>query len=1079
MRTRLTTRGVLACYAAWMALLVTLHYALLGLRTEAAPLIDLTGAAAIVIGVSLNRPAKRAPWFMIAAANLTGGLGLLAAHIQRTVTGAPLPFPSIADVVYLLEYPLFVAGLVLFIRARSAERDMRSLLDAFTLTVGLGLLAWLFLLVPDATNPMLSWPQRFVSVAYPVGDLIILMMLARLLAPGTESGVAATLITLGTIAGIGSDVAYDLVKNSGNQHGATLLSVGWLICYIAWGAAALHPSMTGLTRPAGRRLSDGSTGSVALLVVASLIPPIFLFAHAWHARDGVEGVVAIACAVFYLLMLTRLWEVASSHRRSLFRERTLRVASAALAGAGSAEEVARAVRDAAVTLVPGTPADRAGILAVRDGDRLRRVRLGESGGPPGDGDPVEFWRRLSDGPVPRFVSLEEIQAVRRDAGVSVPRYPKDASYDGALLCPLTLKDRPAGDPFLGVLIFYGDRRVLADRSPALEIVADQASLAIERVLLNQQVVRQRGEALFRTLVQDASDVILILGDDRRIRYATPSAADIFGDVVVENSLLVNLVAPGTREDVDRVLDLMFTLSAGGLSPGYLLQIQRLDGRAAVIEVRGSDLRNDENVDGLVLTLRDVTEQHQLAEELTYRAFHDALTGLPNRTLFAREAASALGSARSSGRVAGVLFVDLDDFKIVNDTMGHGVGDELLAAVAVRLEATIRATDTAARLGGDEFALLIDDATDAEAVDTFAERIIAAFTEPFTLSESKVITSATVGVATSEDSDDVDELLRHADLALYAAKVAGKRRWRHYHDSLTSGMMQRREVQAALEDAVKNDGFALVYQPIVALGSGEIVGFEALLRWPRPGHRTVMPGEFIPIAEETGLIVPIGDWVLKQALSDMARWRRGLPPAAPAAPDEAGEWGDGPHISVNVSARQFFDPGFVAGVRRTLRRSGLPPSALLLEITESLLLGENERIRTDLAELKDIGVRLAIDDFGTGYSSLAYLLDLPIDVLKIDKTFVTGIGSQWRRHALVEGIIRLSQPLQVDIIAEGIETETERELLAAMGCQFGQGYLLSVPVDAAAAEAMLVRGRLVRELPRQRRRLPDGRYLRDL
>ncbi len=408
MRTRLTTRVVLGCYAAWMALLVTLHYALPGLRTEAAPLIDLTGAAAIFIGVFRNGPARRAPWFMIAAANLTGALGLLVARIQRTVTGVPLPFPSFADVVYLLAYPLFVTGLVLFIRARSAERDMRSVLDAFTLTVGLALLAWLFLLVPDATNPSLSWPQRFVSVAYPIGDLIILMTLARMLAPGAEPGASAVLITVGTIAGVGSDVAYDLVQNSGNRHGGTLLTLGWLVCYIAWGAAALHPSMTWLTQLTGRRLSDGATSSVTLLVVASLIPPVFLFMHAWKGRNGVEGVVAIACGVLYLLMLTRLWEVASSHRRSLLRERTLRVASAALAAAGSAEQVARAVRDAAATLVPGTPVDRAAILAVRDGDWLRRVRVGASGRPQGDGDPVEFWLRLSDGPVPRFVSLEEI-----------------------------------------------------------------------------------------------------------------------------------------------------------------------------------------------------------------------------------------------------------------------------------------------------------------------------------------------------------------------------------------------------------------------------------------------------------------------------------------------------------------------------------------------------------------------------------------------------------------------------------------------------------------------------------------------
>jgi EAL domain-containing protein (putative c-di-GMP-specific phosphodiesterase class I) len=248
---------------------------------------------------------------------------------------------------------------------------------------------------------------------------------------------------------------------------------------------------------------------------------------------------------------------------------------------------------------------------------------------------------------------------------------------------------------------------------------------------------------------------------------------------------------------------------------------------------------------------------------------------------------------------------------------------------------------------------------------------------------------------------------------------------------------------------------------------------------------MLPGQFISLAEETGLIVPLGAWVLRQALSDMVRWRRDLPPQAAGGPDASEPYAGapesaGPHVSVNVSARQFRDPGFVGSVRQALRESGLPPSALLLELTESLVLGGNEQIRADLNELREIGVRLAIDDFGTGYSSLSYLIDLPIDVLKIDKMFVTGIASSWRRHALVEGIVRLARTLEVEVIAEGIETETERELLAGMGCQFGQGYLLSVPVDAHAASAMLVRGRgLVTELPRQPRRSPDGRYLTDL
>jgi diguanylate cyclase (GGDEF)-like protein/PAS domain S-box-containing protein len=933
---------------------------------------------------------------------------------------------------------------------------------------------------------LLTAVQRFSSVAYPVGSLLILLTLSRLFAPGPPRGTSTALLTLGTVALLASDVAYDVIEYTGNYRYGALLDLGWLACFIAWGAAALHPSMAELTRPTRQRPPDPSPATMVALMLASLIPPFFLLARSYIHRDRVEGVIAVASGVLYLLMLSRLWDVAASHRRGLIRERVLRMAGAALASANSVEEIALAVRQAAADLLPGIPAERTAILAVREGDYLRRVPPAGSPPMPRSLEPVDLWLRLAEGSTPKYVSLAEIRNARYGIvpGAGLPDDPVPEGYEGGLLCLLTLKDRPVGDPMIGLLGAFGERRALADLAGTLEILASQAALAVERVALTQEVVRQRGEALFRTLVQDASDVILIVDDDRKVRYATPSAADIFGDVTVEGALLVNLVAPGVRGDVDRVLDLILALSASevsrGVSPGYLLQIERLDGRMVVLEVHWSDLRLDATVGGLVLTLRDVTEQHQLEEELKHQAFHDALTGLPNRSLFAREAAGALDAARAVGRTAGVLFVDLDDFKVVNDTMGHGVGDELLVAVAARLTATVRQSDTAARLGGDEFALLIDDAADPEAVDAFAERIVAAFTEPFTLSEAKVLATATVGVATSGDSDDVDELLRHADLALYAAKAAGKRRWRHYQPVLTSGMLRRREIQAALEDAVKCSGFTLVYQPIVALSSGEIAGFESLVRWPHPRWGMMLPGQFISLAEETGLIVPLGAWVLRQALSDMVRWRRELPPRPAQEPDSSARPPEGPHVSVNVSARQFRDPGFVESVRQALQASGLPPSALLIELTESLLLDGHDQIRADLNELKEIGVRLAIDDFGTGYSSLNYLLELPIDVLKIDKTFVTGIASSWRRHALVEGIVRLARTLEVEVIAEGIETETERELLAGMGCQLGQGYLLSVPVDAAAAAAMLSRSNgLVTELPQQPRTPPDGRYLTDL
>jgi diguanylate cyclase (GGDEF)-like protein/PAS domain S-box-containing protein len=1082
---RLTARRVLAGYALWMALLVAAHYALTGLRAETAGLIGISGVAAMLAGVAVNRPARRAPWLLLAAANLAAALGGLSLHIVSVASHPAVGVPPFANGVYLVSYPLYVAGLALFIRSRAAGRDPRSAADALILIVGLALLSWIFLVAPGSANGSLTWLQRLASVAYLIGGLLILVTLARLLAPELPRGASTALLTLGTVALLASDAAYDLIEYSGKYSYGALLDLGWLACFTAWGAAALHPSMAELTRSAVHRPPETSRATMVMLILTSLVPPILLLAHGYAHRDEVEGLIAVVWGVLYLLMLSRLWDVASSHWRGLIRERTLRVAGVALTSAGTVQEVAAAVQDAATTLVGqperGQEAKARAVLAVRNAaGRLSAVTLVTAATPTGLVDEVEGNRLremteglLADLDRPRFIAAAEFGGLR-PSGIRLP------PGEGALICPLKLKDRPAGDPHIGVLVVYSQQRILADLSGALEILAGQAALAVERVTLTQEVIRQRGEALFRTLIQDTSDVILIVGDDRRVRYATPSAGGIFGDVTVEGALLADLVAPGTRDNVDRALDLMLTVGASGVSPAYLTQIERLDGRVATIEVHWSDLRGDSTVGGLVLTLRDVTGQHELEKELKYQAFHDALTGLPNRVLFVREAAAALEAARAAGRTAGVLFIDLDDFKIVNDTMGHAVGDELLVAVAARLTSSVRPSDTAARLGGDEFAMLIDDAVDPAAVDAFAERIVAAFTEPFTLNEATVLAAATVGVATSEDSDDTGELLRHADLALYAAKAAGKQRWRHYQPVLTSGMLRRREVQLALEDAVQRSAFTLAYQPIVSLASGEIAGFEALVRWPHPRWGMMLPGDFISLAEETGLIVPLGAWVLRQALRDMVRWRQGLPPRAAREPDDSPPEDLGPHVSVNVSARQFHDPGFVDSVRQALRASGLPPSALLLELTESILLGGSARIRAELAELREIGVRLAIDDFGTGYSSLGYLLDLPIDVLKIDKTFVTGIASSWRRHALVEGIIRLARTLELEVIAEGIESETERELLAEMGSQFGQGYLLSVPVDADAAAAMLRLGRgLVTELPQQRRKAPDGRYLTDL
>jgi diguanylate cyclase (GGDEF)-like protein len=492
-------------------------------------------------------------------------------------------------------------------------------------------------------------------------------------------------------------------------------------------------------------------------------------------------------------------------------------------------------------------------------------------------------------------------------------------------------------------------------------------------------------------------------------------------------------------DRRRLADVLAAVRAGD-GPVDGLDFRGPDRRRTevTLDLHCRDLRADQSVAGLVLTLRDVTDRRRLERELTHQAFHDSLTGLANRTLFADRLEHALARAARDGSVVGVLFIDLDDFKIVNDTLGHAVGDQLLIGVADRISGALRADDTAARLGGDEFAALIENVQDPGAVEETASRILAALAEPIIVDGAALYAVASIGITTTPEADNANELLRQADLALYVAKGAGKNQWRRYQSHLHASMVERLELRSALDHAVNEGHFVLQYQPIVDLASDEAVGFEALVRWSHPTRGIIAPDQFIEVAEESGLIVPMGRWVLDQALHTVAQWRRLLPRARQ------------PYVSVNVSVRQFRQAGFVGQVRAALDYAGVPPQALMLEITETLLMGDDEEIWAELSELQELGVRIAIDDFGTGYSSLGYLRQRPIDVLKIDKTFIDDMVADGQQHALVSGIISLAHTLNLTVVAEGIETPRQLEELARLGCPLGQGYLYSSPMDSTEA-----------------------------
>ncbi|MFE9444706.1 aminotransferase class I/II-fold pyridoxal phosphate-dependent enzyme [Streptomyces sp. NPDC006602] len=1027
----------MAAYLASVGTATTLYMTIPETSTPLWAVIGLGGAAAVLIGVHVHRPAHRWPWWLLAA-----GLSAFAAgdtyNAQEGYLHATNPFPSPSDALHLAGYPLFAAGLFGLVRYRWAGRDLPSILDALIITAGLALPVWVYLVEPLARLEGLTWQQRAISIAHPLGDVLVLAMLARLLARSSGSGGnrAVQLLVLGTLTLLASDIAYGILQLNGTWQAGTLLDSGWIVFCTAWGMAALHPSMADLTAsqsqpqsllPPWRRL--------LLLTAAALIAPGILLYQGLGGGASDAAASATFSTALSLLVIFRLAGMVVAHRTVMARELALRAATASLVSAVRQQEIARSC-DTAVTalfgpkvrhgtmLLPAEHAQDLHALLARSPDGLGTRGVADSGETPPDGSAgLTLHRTL-------LVPVSELG----------PRIATElGDLPSALVCPMIQPGRPAGGGLPGVLLAAGPERRLTEMRGSLEILASHAGLATERIALRQEIVRKEGEAYFRTLVRNTSDVILIIDDDTTVRYASPSAEAVFGSARLVGTALLELVDPEDRERAGRTLT---TLQNDGRQEGHDHWWVLRDRGRVEVEVRCRDLRQDETVGGLVVTLRDVTEQRRLEHELTQRAFHDAVTGLPNRTLLLERTARALLRGRRESTVTCLLFIDLDDFKIVNDTLGHSAGDQLLAAVGERLTQTLRRTDTAARLGGDEFAVLMEDAKHPLDADLLAAQVVQALNRPFQLRDDSVSVTASVGVATARDSTDAEELLAHADLALYAAKAAGKRQWRRFQPQQRVRMVERHDLLAHLDSALAKEEFTLRYQPVVDITMGEVVGFEALARWPHTGD-PVPPQRFIPLAEETGHITMLGSWVLRNAAADIARLQRHRD--LRSAP---------PYMSVNVSARQCRDTGFLQEVGRALDTPGLVPGSLQLELTESVLRQGDKRTDVLIRALKDLGVRIAIDDFGTGLSSLRYLRDFPIDVVKIDKTFIDDITRDPQQVALVEGIVHIADTLGLQVIAEGIEEPAQRELLTAIGCRFGQGYLFARPMTVEQGESVL-------------------------
>jgi diguanylate cyclase (GGDEF)-like protein/PAS domain S-box-containing protein len=553
------------------------------------------------------------------------------------------------------------------------------------------------------------------------------------------------------------------------------------------------------------------------------------------------------------------------------------------------------------------------------------------------------------------------------------------------------------------------------------------------------------EALVGAAVLETSaDLIIVLEQDRRIRYASPAAGRILG--------LAPDVLPGRRFDElvhpDHRLKLELLLQPGesdraGVAEATELRLLHSRAGCVETEVTVTDLRADPRVGGLVLNIRDVTERKRVEAQLTHHAFHDPLTGLPNRALLLDRLHQALARARRSGGNTTVLFCDIDNFKVVNDSLGHQAGDELLVMVATRLKSRVRAQDTACRLSGNEFAVLVEGVEERDAV-ALVDRLLEAMRAPFTLHGRQFFLSMSIGLAADRAGERAPhQLLREADVALRRAKAGGKGRYELFDTRMLDGILERVELETELRRALEEEEIAVHYQPKLAAPSGTVVGVEALARWANPRRGMVPPAEFVAIAEEAGLVSRLGQVVLEQACQQVRIWQQ--------------QYGQHLTVAVNVSTRQLQEPGMVEEVAAVLTRSGLAPSSLILEITESSLSSDAPGCLATITRLKELGVQLAIDDFGTGYSSLDRLRQFAVDELKIDRSFVSEISSPNGPAPLVTAVIALARGLGHRVVAEGVETPEQLAFLQAQGCDQVQGYLFARPAPASDMATSLATG----------------------
>ena len=1019
------------------ALILTGLYALVPPFERSGPLINLlglSGVIAVVVGIRRNRPEARLAWRFCAAGLCLFWAGDIYTYTLPRVFGVDVPFPSPGDAIYLAVYPALMAGLLLLVRRRNPAGDRAGVIDSLVMTLGLALVSWVTLISPYIRDNTLPLLPKVVSVAYPLGDILLLAAAIRLAVDTGKRQPAFYLLLMSIVTLLVTDFAYGVVTLDNAYTHQVILDVGWIAFYVFWGAAALHPSMRALEDPGPDREPRLKLTRLGLLTCATLIAPALELDNVVRHNSLDLVTTIIVSGILFALVVARMAGLVRQRERYMARDRTLAAAAADILAATSRDEICDAALRAVPSLVEGHVDAR--MCFVEEG--VARVAAAR----PEPDQPATRWSIASEtaGELPFAAASHDGVVTPLTARV---RTALRLSPDGlrALVVELPLRGDQSSR---GLLVAAGEAAASRAAKSALVALATQTSLALESNALTTELHRRAGEARFRSLVQHAHDLITVLDNNATVIYQSPSIEGALGykpdDIV--GTRFDRLLSPGENS---RLLHLLADGNAYVGSDAEVIEcsLRHRDGSIRHFEILHTNLLADEAVRGIVLNGRDISERKAFEEQLERQAFHDPVTNLANRALFNERVRHALARARREHTRLAVIFLDLDDFKTINDSLGHAAGDEVLLEVAKRLATSIRVTDTAARFGGDEFAILLEDAAGPDDAADIAERIVEQLKIPLHLDGKEIVVQASLGISVIDHGAavDADEVIRNADAAMYIAKRDGKGSYRLFEPAMHAEVLARLELRADLQRALVNDEFELHYQPVIRLSDTSIAGVEALVRWRHPERGLLGPNEFIPFAEATGLIVPLGRWVLREGCRQATLIQRQVPADPPLA------------MSVNISVNQLLHSDIVADVRDALAESGLDPASLTLEITETVMMSNADVSQERLEELKQLGVQIALDDFGTGYSSLAYLARFPVDLIKMDRSFLVE-GSLPLSSGLATAVIGLGKTFDLDVVAEGIEFPEQWSKLRDLGCELGQGFYFARPMDSGATLAFL-------------------------